>query len=354
MSEIQLAAAEGLQRFCAGCFEASGMTEQASAIGARVLVRTTLRGVDTHGVHMLPDYLKRLREGGINPSARPSVVRETVATALLDGDGGLGQWVTTEATELAIRKAREAGSATVLVRNSTHFGAAGVYALACAEAGTIGFIYTNGVLSISVTGGKGPALSSGTRAFGVPNRGAPIVLDISMGPAGTKILTAADRGESIPEGWLVDAEGRPTTDPREYLRGGARVPIGDHKGYGMALVGELFAAGLSGSGLAWSIGAIPWRDDRPWNLGHAVIAVDVAAFMAPEEFQERVAEIVQRVRTSPLAPGSDRILVPGERAAEIEARRRAEGIPLDGRTWSKLTEAASVLGTAELLEAARI
>lgn len=342
-----------LEVFCARCLELTGMPLADAAVAANVVVRTSLRGGETHGVRMLPDYLKRLREGAINPVARLSVVRETLATTLLDGDAGLGHLVAVKATELAIQKAKSCGVATVLVRNSNHFGAAGSYALMCAEAGVIGVICTTGPLAIRVTGGRGPGLSSGTRAFGIPNDGPSVVLDISMAPAGTKISMAAERGQAIPLGWLEDSEGRPTTDPAEYRRGGARVPIGDHKGYGMALISELVVGGLSGAANAWSLGQVP-AANHPWNLGHSVVVMDVEAFMPMGDFLHRVREITDRVRNSPRAPGTDRILIPGERAAETEAQRLRDGIPLDALAWQRLFEAGSALGAAQLLDEARV
>jgi LDH2 family malate/lactate/ureidoglycolate dehydrogenase len=344
---------KALEGFCAHCYELSGIAGDAASIAAEIVVRTTLRGVDTHGIKLFPEHLKRIREGAINPRARPTVVTESAATAVMEANAGLGQVAALEATRLAMGKASDVGCATVLVRNSNHLGASGTYALKCAEAGMIGIVATNGHVSLRVTGGLGPGLSSGTRAYGIPGKDYAVLLDVSMAPSGQKIREAIERGALLPEGWLEDAEGRPTTDPREFWRGGARIPIGDHKGYGMALVVEILVAALSGGHLAWDAGLMPGRDDAPWNLGHAMVVLDVASFMPLEKFVTRVQDVIDHVKRSPLRAGSDRILIPGERAAETEARRREEGIPLDASVWRRLHEEASILRCGRQLEAIR-
>lgn len=215
-------------------------------------------------------------------------------------------------------------------------------------------VHTNGIVSMRVTGSVGPGISSGTRAYGIPGRDWPIVLDISMAPSGQKIAIALERGLSVPPGWLVDAKNAPTTDPVHFTDGGTRIPIGEHKGYGMALVAELLVSALSGSPSAWEAGRLPGPDDRPWRLGHAIIAVDVAAFMSMSEFLERVDNVLEQLRQLPEAEGSEGIRIPGEQAARTEQLRLAEGIPVEPIVWDRLVAAAEPLRCLDLLMAARV
>jgi LDH2 family malate/lactate/ureidoglycolate dehydrogenase len=327
-----------LTEWCVQSLERSSMPTDAAQVGAFIFVRTTMRGSRTHGIHLFPRAIERLLSGATNPVPNISVLRETVGTALLDGDNGLGQFVATRATELAIKKARRAGVAAVLVRNSNHFGAAGPFALLAAESGCIARVATNGPLALHVVGQRGPHLSTGTHAIGVPHT-PPVLLDISLASSHAKITQAAARGEEIPDGWIVDAEGRPSTNPSDYLQGGARVPIGEHKGLGLALLNELVTGSLTGARSTWEIGSFLDVRDVPWGIGHSIVAIDVEAFMDREEFAVRVAETLERLGTR----------FPGEQAAATEAGRSASGIPIDGRLWAQLAHTAEKLDTEDKL-----
>src|SRR6202162_2617728 len=190
-----------LREFCVFAFRHVGMSEEDADVAASVLIRTDLRGVHTHGVRMLPNYIKRLRAGGINPRATFDVIRESASTALVEGNAGLGHVLAVKAVHLGMQKAEEHDVAVVLVRNSNHFGAAGHYALLCAEAGYIGIVLTNAPLVMKVTGSKGRVLGNGPTASGFPNAGAPIVLDIAMSTvAGSVVSMAYERRGGGPEG----------------------------------------------------------------------------------------------------------------------------------------------------------
>jgi LDH2 family malate/lactate/ureidoglycolate dehydrogenase len=307
-------------------------------------VRTDLRGVRTHGIRNLPGYAKQLRLGGVDRRASPVVERETAATAMLDGANGLGQVVSCRALEVAISKARQVGAGAVMVRRSNHHGACGHYALACAEAGLIGLVFSNTPPIMAVPGASGRVLGNGPTAYGVPNpQGDPIVLDIAMSVvAGMKPLVAAQLGEAIPEGWIVDARGRPTTDPSAFASGGALLP-GGHKGYGLALLGELLAGALSGAAMASAIGGWVSRPERPTDTGHAFIALSVEAFMDLAEYAERVHRLIGEIHAAPGAAPGKHALVPGELEAAAERRALRDGLDLDGPTWAGLEALASEL-----------
>ena len=335
-----------MRRVATRWLQQAGMRQIDAEVVADILIRADMRGVDTHGVKLLPFNIRRLKLGGANAKAQIEVLRKSQSTALLDGHAGVGQLVAYRATTLGIEMARDSDVAVVIVRNSNHFGAAGAYALLCAEAGFIGCVCTNGPMLMQVTGSRGAAMSSGTRAYGVPSDGPPVVFDASMAVvSGGKIRFAAERGEPIPLGWLVDAEGLPTADPSDYVRGvGARVPIGDHKGYGLALIGELLSGALSGAALASDVGTAPPPEHVPWNIGHVFVVMKVEAFMPLVEFKQRTKSVTDRVRSSPKATGVERIFVPGEAAFEREQTRMKDGIPIDPTTWAALGELEKEIG----------
>ena len=347
-----------LRDFCRTLLEHEGMSVIDAQIAAEVLVRTDLRGVHSHGVRHLPNYIKRIQAGGIDPTAKFEVIQETATTALINANAGLGHVLSYKAVQLGIDKARQHDIAIVLVRNSNHFGAAGHYALMCAEAGYIGIVLTNAPLIMTVTGSRGRVLGNGPTAYGVPSATAPIVLDIAMSVvAGSIVSMAAQRGESVPEGWIVDPAGFPSTNPKDMLDGGALVPIGGHKGYGIALLGELLAGALSGAAMAAAVGG-PRPDGlrvskgAPWNVGHAFIVLKVTPFMPLDLFKARVLALSQEIRNSPRAPGAERIYLPGEIEDEKERRQIADGIDFDEVTWRTLEKLATSVEMVDLLRKA--
>jgi ureidoglycolate dehydrogenase (NAD+) len=332
-----------------------GFDDPDAEIGAKVLVRADLRGHRTHGVRFLPIYLPLMRGGGIRPTARPRVVRETASTAVLDGDGGLGQIVAYRAAELGIRKALESsGAVTVLVRNSNHFGAADYYPLMCAETGLIGLVMTNTPPVMSAPGSRRAVIGNAPVAYGIPGpEGRHLVLDIALSAtAGVRVATARQRGEAIPEGWLIDADGRPTTDPGQLAHGGSLVPAAGHKGWGLALLVETLAGVLSGAGVLTGVSDWPSLPTVPSRTGHAMIVIDPGAFMDRAEFDARVAEMVETIHAAPTTEETAQVRLPGERALEHETSALAEGLELDAATWHALCGMAAELNlVAELSEA---
>jgi LDH2 family malate/lactate/ureidoglycolate dehydrogenase len=306
------------------------------------------------GVRHLPGYMRQMRAGGIVPGARVTTVLEGASTATLDGGAGLGHVAAAEATRVAIEKARAAGVAVVLVRNSNHCGALGHYALTCAEAGLIGMFLSNCPPVMTVTGSRTRVLGNGPTAYGAPNPGgAAIVFDAAMSVvAGGKVQMARERRQQVPPGWIVDADGRPTTDPETFVHGGALLPVGDHKGYGLALFGELLAGALSGAAMAAQIGS-NLTPERPTGTGHAAIAISVDALMPAADFAARMADLREMITSAPRADGVEEILLPGELEEREERRTRRDGLELDEVIWRSLATMAGELGLAGLLERAR-
>jgi LDH2 family malate/lactate/ureidoglycolate dehydrogenase len=344
---------ERLKVFAASVLRGCKMEDQDAKDVAEVLVRTDMRGVRTHGVRTLPGYVEQIEGGGMNPHANVHVVRESGSVAVVDGDAGPGQLVAVRATQIAISKAKKTGQSTVTVRNSNHLGACGHYALMAAEAGLISLVLSNAPPVMKVPGSRTAVLGNGPLAYGAPfPAGAPLVFDAAMSVvAGTKVIMARERGQKIPDGWLVSPEGLPTTDPEDFFRGGALVPLGGHKGYSLTLLGELLAGVLSGAAMATAIGA--WRFDKtkPTNTGHVFIALDIEAFMSFAEYTERIELLCDTIKSAPKESPDARIMVPGEIERDNEQAAGRDGIYFDNIVWESLQHLAERFGEEAALQA---
>lgn len=342
---------ERLKEFVAGLLAGLGFRAEDGEIGAAMLVRADLRGHRSHGVRYLKSYLPMMRGGGIRPEASPRVVREGPATAVMDGDAGMGHVVAYKATEHAIGKAREngVGTMTVLVHNSNHFGAADPFALMCAEAGLIGIVLSNSVPMMTAPGSRAAVIGNCAFSYGVPARdGRHMVLDIALSEvAGSRVVMAAERGESIPENWVVDADGKPTANPNEMS---ALMPVGAHKGYGLALLVETLAGVLSGAGITHQVLNYTIFAEDPSQTGHTIIVVDPEAFMSRAEFDERFDRLREEIHASPVAPGAGRVYLPGELELEHEVSACRDGLTFDPVIWSSLIEIARDHDCLDLLE----
>lgn len=338
--------------FCEAAFVAAGASPQDATIAAQVLVRTDLRGVHSHGVQALPIHVRNLRDGGTTSPTAPTILRSSPVSAVMDGQAGIGLVVAHRAMQLAIEKAATVGVGVVVVRNSNHFGAAGHYALAAAETGSIGLATSNASPIMAAAGSKRKVISNAPIAYAVPTGRFPMALDIAMSAgAGMKVRLAAERGESIPEGWVLDADGRPTTDPAAYAAGGALTPLGGHKGYGFALLTETLAAALSGAAMTKSV--VTWLKDTatPTNVGHAFVVLDVESFMDRAEFYARMQQLIDEMHAAEPAPGTERVLVPGELEHHSEQRAHESGLELDRVIWQHLEDAARMLKLRDQLAA---
>jgi amino acid adenylation domain-containing protein len=329
---------DSLREFGREALMRAGLAPDGAAIVAEVQLEASLRGQPTHDMVSIPRYAARIAAGVINPKPDIRIERETAATALVDGDNGPGQWVSMVAMSIAIGKARAHAIGLVGVRRSNHFGAAGHYAWEATRQGLIGLCTTNGPAVLAPTGGVMPTLGNNPLAIGIPaGRHPPILLDIAMSVAPrSKIGLAVAEGGALPEGWILDSAGRPSTD-LAALAAGLGVPIGGHKGYGLALALEALAGVLSGAGFG--------ADHRPETLreslaapdfGHLFVAIDPARFMAPAAFAERVDRLIDDIHNGRRAAGAGEILVPGEMELRARAQSLAQGVRLLPSTYRAL------------------
>jgi ureidoglycolate dehydrogenase (NAD+) len=332
-----------LTSFCRDVLVAVGLDERDAATVAGSLVAADLRGVATHGVLRLPVYVERMRRGLI--ATRPSIqVRRTgPATATVDGGNGPGQVVALRAMREAVALAEGAGVGLVSVHGSNHFGAAGWFALHAAERGMIGLALTHAEADVVPFGGRRPALGTNPLAVAVPRGdGPPVLLDMATsGVAMGRVLLARTRGEPIPEDWAVDADGEPTTDPRQVR---AVRPMAGPKGYGLAFVVEVLAGLLSGSRSGTEVRRMYDDFDEPQGIGHFLGAIDPARFVPPNVFAGSVDRLAGQLKATPPAPGFDEVLLPGEPEERAEARHRRDGIPIPEELRRELVALGAAYG----------
>ncbi|OAI52900.1 malate dehydrogenase [Planctomycetaceae bacterium SCGC AG-212-F19] len=320
---------DDLHAFCVDALRRLHVGEADARTTADVLVTTDTWGIFTHGIKALRGYARRLRGGGLRADARPAVVADRPAWAVVDGGSALGMVTSVLAMRTAIAKARACGIGFVGVRNSCHFGAAGYYAHLAATEGCIGLAMANDTPSVTAPGARGAVTGSNPLAYAVPTRtGRSILLDMATSTvAGGKVAAAHALGKMIPDHWAIDRDGRRTTDPADFLQGGALTPMAGHKGYGLALLIETLSGLLTGAGFTRQI--LRWMvDDAALPTGHgaAFLALDVEAFMPLETFFQRVDALVTEIHNAPRAPDAERVYVPGEMEWERRDRALVEGI----------------------------
>lgn len=304
------------KNFCAECCQHEGMSAENAKITAEVLCETDLFGTNSHGTKNLYGYVKKQRAGGMDFKAEPEILKEGPAYALMDAHAGMGMVASYKAMELAIAKAKETGVALVTVKNSTHFGAAGFYSNMAAKAGMVGIAFSNVDPNMTVPGARGMILGNNPFSYASPTAdGKSIFLDIAMSNvASLKVVQAKKDGKSIPDSWIVDKDGLPTTDPSHYPDEGAMQPMSAHKGYGLAVMVELLTGALTGGGIG-SVGEIKsWCFDPevPNNVCHTFIVVDAAKFAGTETYLSRSADLAKALHETPKAKGKDRVYLPGE------------------------------------------
>jgi L-2-hydroxycarboxylate dehydrogenase (NAD+) len=333
--------AETLSEFSRRVFEHFGVPDEDAALASRVLARSDLRGIDSHGVARLRTYFDMLDNDRINPRPRIRIVRESASTATVDGDNGLGLVVGPRANEIALGKAAEAGTGWVSVCNTNHYGIAGYYVLEALARDLIGWSMTNTTSLVAPLWGAERMLGTNPLAIGFPgNREPDIVIDMATCAAAYgKIEIAKRRGESVPDGWAIDEGGRETCDPNAMIEGGALLPLGSrreqggHKGYCLALMVDVLCCVLSGAN--WGPFAPPFalRQQIPSRsvgkgIGHFFGAMRIDAFIDTDEFKSQIDDYVRTLRAAKPAPGTDGPLVPGDPEREAEAERARGGIPL--------------------------
>lgn len=332
---------EALRDLCQALLEAEKMPRADALLCADNLVDADLRGVESHGVSRLSNYLKRLQTGVVANDNRVTIIEEHPASLAIDGGNSMGMVSSTFAMQKSIEKARESGVCFSTVKNSNHYGMASYYVSMAAEAGMIGLTGSNAPPNLAPWGSPQKYMGTNPIAFGAPTKEHPIILDmapsvVAMG----KIILAAKLGQSIPEGWVLDSEGKPTTDPvvGQY---GTLVPIGGPKGSGLAIFGEILSGVLSGASWGPHINNF-WSDfENPQNVGHYFLAIDINKFIPYELFLDRITQLIAELKGLPKSPDAEEIYMPGEIEIHTCEQRKAEGMPLSESVYQELAELAA-------------
>ncbi|HEY2663077.1 MAG TPA: Ldh family oxidoreductase, partial [Candidatus Binataceae bacterium] len=312
-----------LTEFIATVLTNVGLPTADARVAAQLMAEADARGADGHGIFRLPQYVRRTQSGGINTRPHIGIIQDHPATALIDGDNAMGHLVMSRAAEIAIAKAKTAGVAWVGARNSNHAGPASLYARMPLAHDMVGlYIAVGSANHLPPWGGIAMLLSTNPIAIAVPGaEGREIVLDMATTNAAYgKVKIKAQRNEAMPEGWMMDRQGNPLTDPQKADEG-FLLPIGGPKGYGLALMFGLLAGTLNGAAFGNDVVDFNRDFSSVTNTGHMIVAVNIAAFADVPAFKAKVDEIWELMKSSPLLPGFDEIRLPGERSAKIYADR---------------------------------
>ena len=359
--DIVYVPAEVLQDFVQQVFEALGTPSDDARICAEVLIASDLRGIESHGVGRLKAYYERIRAGVQLVKTEMEVVQETETTAQVDGHHGMGAVIAYRAMRLAMDKARQHGLGAVAVRNSTHFGIAGYYALMAAREGMMGLALTNARPVIPPTFGAEPMLGTNPIAFAAPSdAGFPFCFDGATSTVSRGKIEVHDRAEKpTPEGWVIDDAGQPLIDPRQILEGlssgkalmlplgGAGEATGGYKGYALATIVEILCASLGGGAFMKELlGFAPDGSRRPYMLGHFFLAIDIEHFLPLEASQQITGQIMRDLQSAHKAPGQERIYVAGEKEHERQKQVRRRGIPVNRNLRRDLQTVRDELGIA--------
>jgi LDH2 family malate/lactate/ureidoglycolate dehydrogenase len=341
---VAIAEAE-LQALAAGALAALGLAPADAEAAARILVLGDLFGIHTHGVSRIEAYGERIKLGGIK--ARPDIRVEKAAPTIarVDGDNGLGPLVGVRALEAAMAIAGEFGTGVAFARASNHFGPVAPYNYIAAQAGFASIAGSNATTTIAPTGGAEARLGNSPVGFGIPNPGGdPVILDMAMSVvARAKIRDALKNGRAIPDTWATDREGRPTADPKAALDGFLQ-PIGGYKGYGLALIVDLFAGLLSGA--AYLTHVQSWADspEKPQDLGHFFIVIDTRVLGPASWLTERLEDFAGILRSTPRSDAAVPIRLPGEIELARLATQRRDGIAIDAAVHERLVALAAGAG----------
>jgi len=350
-----------LRQFTQNIFLAIGCSEEHARLAADVLLRSDMRGIDSHGVARLSGYVRLWEKGRINPMPNIRIVHETPTTATVDGDAGLGLVVAPFAMQVAIQKAETYGSGWVSVRNSNHFGIAGYHALMAVEKDMIGFAMTNASPLVAPTFSNERLLGTNPMCYAFPaGKYPPVVVDMATSAAANGKLEIAQRsGKQVPEGWIQDAEGNYTTDPHALKSGGSLLPLGSdrehgsHKGFGLSATVDILSAVLSGANYGpWVPPFVafldPPTDPVGQGIGHFVGAMRVDGFRPVDEFKHHLDNWIERFKSSTTVDPTQKVIIPGEPELEAEIDRRANGIPLVDAVVKDLNDLAVRFGLVRL------
>jgi len=308
-------------------FEMVGVSLDDAKIITDVLLETEMRGVFTHGFMRLERYINCIRSGGIKTDGNYEVIYDSPSWASIDGKDNLGIVISYKAMQLAMEKAKQTGVGIVNVKGSHHFGAAGYYTSMCADNDMVSMSMSNGDILIAATGSGERTIGNNPFSYAFPaDKYGKIVYDIAMSYTSDRKVVQMDKeGKKLPEGWIIDKDGRPTTDPGEYEKGGTLLPFGGYKGYGLAMMVETLAATLSGAAMTKNVHAWNTDENCGGNVGHFFMALDITKLGNPGEYKNRVDAMIDEIKNSKKAEGCDKIYFPGEIEAEKLARCKQAG-----------------------------
>ncbi len=333
---------ETLQGALTKMFAASGLSERDAAITSECLVRTSGKGVYSHGVHLVKNYIARVGDHGVAPEAKMTIVSESPSSVRILGNNGMGQVHMTDITNMAIAKAKETGACVITGTGIRHYGAGLVFADMCVAENMMVELYANSITEVAPFGSKERYYGTNPVTWGVPaGKYHPYILDMacSVG-AGNKVMLMLREGKPVPEGWGIDKDGKPTTDAAAIRGGGAMLPFGGIKGSGLAGVAQFFAGVASGA-------AKDVRDvfHTSWdNCGFLLQVIDISKFMDIEEYNERIEyQIEALMNLEPVDPARP-VIYPGYLEGERLAKAKEEGIEVEGAIYDELSEAAESVG----------
>ena len=336
-----------LEDYCKKVLMKTGMSEMKASIVTECLIEANLRGVDSHGIRLLPVYVKAIKKGLINIYSYPKIEKESQATLLIDGQGGIGQFVGVYAMKKCMEKARRFGIGIAGVRNSNHFGIAAYYAMIPLKEDMIGIALSNAPHRMAPWGAKKAYLGTNPFAVAVPTDGdIPFVVDMATSKVALqKIVSAKDKGENIPGDWALDEEGKPTTDPEKALKG-AVLPMAEAKGYAISLLIDMFCGVLTGAafGNHHPNRLINPDSSGPQDIGHFFAALKIENFIPLREFKRRMRQEIEEIKSLPVAEGFSQICIPGEIEANKKKERVKKGIPLSDNVLRGLKKVGEELG----------
>ena len=344
--------ARKLTNFSTEVLQKLGVPAEDAQITASILVAAPLRGVDTHGVVQLVDYVRHIKKGLINVRPDIKVFSEAPSTAIMDGDQGLGFVIGHRAMMEAMRRAEKTGAGFIAVRNSTHFGAAADYTMMALERDMIGIAMTTTGIVVVAPGSAKPAVGTNPLSIAAPaGKKPPFVLDMATSVvANNKLEKARREGASIPEGWAIDKEGKPITDPAKRVFGegglltlGGTPKFGGYKGFGLGVLVDILSGVLSGSPATFLKKPPATRSSGLSSMGHFFGALRIDSFLPVEDFKKSMDEMIEAFEALPTLPGVKKIYAAGGYEAEIEKDRRANGIPLHPSVLASLQELAKEL-----------
>jgi len=330
--------AEELVNMGTEIFVAAGAPAEEAKLVSEFLVKANLAGHDSHGVIRIIQYVKAIERGDVKPGAKIEITRETPSSAILNGNWGFGQVVAKRAMEIAIEKAKENSVSTVYAFNVYHIGRLADYTLMATQHDMIGIAMANSSKSVAPYGGRERLLSTSPISYAFPTeKETPFVLDIATSVcAEGKVRVKLHKGEKLPDGWIIDKDGNPSNNPKDYYEGGAILPLGGdsvgYKGFGLALVVDVLSGILPGAGCSYEA-------EKKGN-GVFFEVIDIQSLMPVNEFKRQIDRLIRTIKSSKLRPGFKEILTPGEPEFRTEQKRLKEGIYLPEKTWEEIKSIA--------------